>query len=77
MDFIKQNKRRPSKYHPEDRDMHNWIKHNKKLMNRGLMPANRVERFKTLLDTVQKYRRINQNTYAHTGQELNLFDTSD
>ena len=33
IDFLETNHRRPSKFVPEERDMRNWWKHNKKLMN--------------------------------------------
>ena len=35
MDFLRTNMRRPSKYVPEERNMLNWWKHNKKLLNSG------------------------------------------
>ncbi len=31
IDFLETNHRRPSKFVPEERDMRNWWKHNKKL----------------------------------------------
>lgn len=59
-DFMAINHRRPSKYSLEERDMHNWWKYNKKLMNAGLLMKDRVKLFKTLLRDGQKYRRVNQ-----------------
>ena len=35
MDFMEANQRRPSKYYPEERLMHTWLKQNKKLLNAG------------------------------------------
>ena len=35
VDFLETNHRRPSKFVPEERDMRNWWKHNKKLLNAG------------------------------------------
>ena len=61
--YMRTYQRRPSKHHPEDLKMHNWIKHNKKLLNKGELPINRFHRFTHLLDIAQKYRRINQYQY--------------
>lgn len=59
-DFMEKNHRKPSKYTPEERDMHNWWKHNKKLMNAGELRPDRVELFNKLLEAGEKYRRVNQ-----------------
>lgn len=60
MSYMKVNHRRPSKYHEEDLKMHNWIKYNKKVMNKGLMPAQRLNKFQKLLAKAEQYRRLNQ-----------------
>ena len=60
MDYMETNKRRPSKYHPEDRKMHAWIKYNKKRLIHNAMPKERAERFRELLLTAIKYWRSNQ-----------------
>ena len=60
IDFLETNHRRPSKFIPEERDIRNWWKHNKKLMNSGEMKAERVEMFKQLLALGDKYRHVNQ-----------------
>ncbi len=59
-DFMEKNHRKPSKYAPEERDMHNWWKHNKKLLNAGELRSDRVELFNKLLEAGEKYRRVNQ-----------------
>lgn len=59
-DFMETHHRKPSKYELEERDMHNWWKHNKKLMNAGELRADRQELFKKLLEAGEKYRRVNQ-----------------
>ena len=43
--FIESNKRRPSKYVPEERNAWNWLKANRKVMNAGKMKAERVDLF--------------------------------
>ena len=60
MDFMEANHRRPSKHHQEECLMHNWWKHQKKLMNAGELKAERVELFKQLLALGEKYRHVNQ-----------------
>ena len=58
--FIEANKRNPSKYVAEDRDMLNWQKANRKALNAGKMKAKRVEKFRKLLEMTEQYRRKNQ-----------------
>ena len=59
-DFIEVNKRNPSKHRIEEHDMLNWLKANRKVMNAGLLKAERVEPFKQLLGLIEKYKRLNQ-----------------
>ena len=58
--FIEKNNRNPSKYVAEDRDMLNWLKANRKILNAGKMKADRVEKFRKLLELMEKYKRKNQ-----------------
>ena len=58
--FIETNKRNPSKYRIEEHDMLNWLKANRKAMNAEKMKVERVEKFKELLELMEKYKRINQ-----------------
>ena len=58
--FIETNHRNPSKYVAEDRDMLNWLKANRKALNAGKMKPERVEKFRKLLELMEKYRRKNQ-----------------
>ena len=58
--FIETNHRNPSKYVAEDRDMLNWLKANRKALNAGKMKAERVEKFRKLLELMEKYKRKNQ-----------------
>ena len=60
MDFMEANKRRPSKYEPEERNSWNWLRHNQKLYNNGGMKAERIEKFRKLLEMTERYRRKNQ-----------------
>ncbi len=60
VDFIDANKRNPSKHRIEEHDMLNWLKANRKVMNAGKMKAERVEKFRKLLELTEQYRRKNQ-----------------
>ena len=58
--FIETNKRNPSKHRIEEHLMLNFVKHNRKLMNKGEMKPERVERFRELLSLIEQYKRKNQ-----------------
>ena len=60
MEFMETNHRRPSKHRIEEHLMLNWLRHNKKIAAKGELPLSRIERFKALLETADKYRRLNQ-----------------
>lgn len=60
MDFLEANKRRPSKFIPEERGMRNWWKHQQKLMNAGALKPERIEKFNELLELGEKYKHKNQ-----------------
>ena len=60
IDFIKTNKRNPSKYVPEEKGMVNWQKQQRKLINAGLLKPERVGLFEKLQELAEKYRRVNQ-----------------
>jgi hypothetical protein len=60
MDFMEVNKRRPSKYAPEERNSWNWLRHNQKLYNNGAMRPEREEKFRELLRLSEQYKRKNQ-----------------
>jgi hypothetical protein len=58
--FIDTNQRNPSKHRIEEHDYLNWLKANRKAMNAGKMKAERVEKFRKLLELMEKYKRKNQ-----------------
>lgn len=58
--FIETNKRNPSKYVAEERNMVNFLKHTRKQMNQGLLKTDRMEVFKKLLALMEQYKRKNQ-----------------
>ena len=60
VDFIGVNHRNPSKHRIEEHDVLNWLKANRKALNAGKMKAERVEKFRKLLELTEQYRRKNQ-----------------
>lgn len=61
VEFIKSNKRNPSRYIDEERGRYlNWLKHNRKLFTAGEMKEDRVEKFRELMELSEKYKRLNQ-----------------
>lgn len=60
IDFLQTNHHNPSKFIPEERNIRNWWKHNKKLINAGGLKEDRVVMFNQLLELGEKYRHVNQ-----------------
>ena len=60
--FIETNKRNPSKFIPEERELRNRIRHQQKSVNRDELKPERMELYKELLALMAKYKRINQYT---------------
>lgn len=58
--FVEANHRNPSKHRIEEHDMLNWVKANRKALNAGELKAERVERFKELLELMEENKRKNQ-----------------
>ena len=55
MDFITANHRNPSRHRLAEHDMLNWLKANRKVMNKGEMKEERVERFRELMEMMEKF----------------------
>ena len=60
MEFLEKNHRNPSRHRLEEHDMLNWLKANRKALNAGKMKAERVEKFRKLLEMTEQYKRKNQ-----------------
>ena len=60
MGFVELKHQNPSKHRIEEHDMLNWLKANRKAMNAGKMKPERVEKFRKLLELMERYRRKNQ-----------------
>lgn len=58
--FVETNKRNPSKHRIEEHDHLNWLKANRKAINAGKMKLERVEKFRRLMEMMERYRRKNQ-----------------
>ena len=58
--FIETNKRNPSKFIPEERGLRNWVRHQQKLVNKGELKLERVEKFKILLALMEENKHKNQ-----------------
>ena len=58
--FIETNHRNPSKYVGAERELVNWMKQQRKLMNAGELREPRLGMFKELMDLSEKYKRKNQ-----------------
>ena len=59
--FIETNHRNPSKYVGAERELVNWTKQQRKLMNEGELKEPRQEMFKELIELSEKYRHKNQS----------------
>ena len=59
-EFMELNHRNPSRHRLEEHDILNWIKHNRKVMNKGEMKGDRMEKFNELLALIEGYKRKNQ-----------------
>ena len=57
---IETNHRNPSKYVGAERELVNWMKQQRKLMNAGELEEPRHELFKELIELSERYRRKNQ-----------------
>lgn len=69
MQFMEKNKRRPSKYKAAEMNMVNWLKHNRKLLNKEKLLDSRKEKLDQLLAKAKEVQRINQ--YAYTADKEN------
>ena len=59
--FIETNNRNPSRYDAEERGQYgNWLRHNRKLLKAGLLKEERAEKFRELMEMMERYRRKNQ-----------------
>lgn len=74
MQFMARTGRCPSKYNPEERGLFNWMKFNKRMLNRDMMPQNRRMRFGQLLEVSKSLRRVNQYAYLNNVSDQLMLD---
>ena len=55
LDWMKANKRNPSKHRIEEHDYINWIKYNRKIIKAGKMKEDRLPLFNQLLSLMEEY----------------------
>ena len=60
MEFMEKYHRNPSRHRLEEHNILNWIKHNRKVMNKGEMKGERLELFNKLLSLAEQYHHVNQ-----------------
>lgn len=60
--FIETNKRNPSKYVDEERNMYTFVKHTRKQLNQGQLKSDRIEEFNKLLRLMEENKHVNQYT---------------
>ena len=58
--FIKENGRNLSKYNLEERRLYTWVKHQRKVMNKGELKPERLKKFEELLGKMEENKRVNQ-----------------
>ena len=58
--FIETNHRNPSKYVGSERELVNWTKQQRKLMNAGELKEPRLGMFKELMELSNRYKHVNQ-----------------
>ena len=58
--FIETNHRNPSRHRVEDLNLLNWLKANRKVLNRGEMNPERKEMFAKLQKLIDRHKRKNQ-----------------
>ena len=58
--FIRNNKRNPSKYNPDERLMVHFLKRGRKMLNAGELKEPRLTLFKELLALSEQYKHKNQ-----------------
>lgn len=65
LSFLTEQKRRPSKYRLEERQMLHWFKYQKKRLARNRFKPERMEKFQKLMELAQRYLRTNQYLYTN------------
>ena len=59
LDWMKANKKNPSKHRIEEHDYLNWIKYNRKMMKAGKMKEVRIPLFNQILVLFEENKKVN------------------
>ncbi len=62
VDFVKKNKRIPSRHRIEDHRLLNWLKYNRKRIAAGTLSPSRLQLFNELTELMHQYHHVNQYT---------------
>ena len=60
LNFMKSQRRNPSKHRIEEHLMLNWLKYNRKMMNAGKLKADREKLFKEVLSLGNTLKHVDQ-----------------
>ncbi len=58
--FVSENHRGPSRHRIEEKDMLNWLKYNRKLLNRDALSPEKKEAILKLKALISSFNRVNQ-----------------
>lgn len=58
--FVSENHRGPSRHRIEEKDMLNWLKYNRKLLNRDALSPEKEEAILKLKALISSFNRVNQ-----------------
>ena len=58
--FVGLNHRAPSRHRIEEHTLLNWLKYNRKCLNKDKMQPQRKKKFVELLELIRQYHRVNQ-----------------
>ena len=58
--FVERNHRAPSRHRIEEHPLLNWLKYNRKCLNKDKMQPQRKKKFVELLEFIRQYHRVNQ-----------------
>ena len=58
--FVERNHRAPSRHRTEEHTLLNWLKYNRKCLNKDKMQPQRKKKFVELLKLIRQYHRVNQ-----------------
>ena len=58
--FVSENHRGPSRHHLEEKRMLNWLKYNRKMLNKGVLSPEKTDLIMRLRAYIASFNRINQ-----------------